>query len=135
MPMPQAPNTRRKKKKRRKKSAARSVFFVARPLKDAGPFGFLSDGKVPLCHWGLFISNEDPSNVISWWEKYRRTKELSDPPSRGTLFELARLGSKCTVSKRQDFGLELWDAEWGHIWVKYAGETKRTDEELGYFGD
>lgn len=34
----------------------RSVYILARPIKKAGQLRFLSEGKFPLCHWGLLIS-------------------------------------------------------------------------------
>ena len=135
MPEPQVPYARRKKKKRHKKSITRSVFVVARPLETMGPLGFLSDGKVPFCHWGLFISNANSYHILSSWEKYRRTKKASNRPAHGTLFELVRFGSNNSHSKRQDFGFELWEAEWGHISIHYVGTTKRTEEELNDFGN
>lgn len=129
MPHLGAPNWRRKK--RRKK---RSVFVVARPLKVAGPLSFASEGKFPLCHWGLLISEADPTNITSRWETYCKTKDLSSRPPRGTLFELVRLGQRNTHNKREDFGLEVWDAEWGNISIQHVGKTALTDRELAEQG-
>jgi hypothetical protein len=125
MPYSLAPCIRRKK--RRKK---RSVFVIARPLKAAGPLAFLSDGKYPLCHWGLFLSEDDPSEVMFRWKKYRETKDRSFLPRPGTLFELVREGRKNNYHKREPLGLEVWDDEWGYITLVHVGETPATNEEL-----
>ena len=121
----------RHRKKRRKK---RSVFVVARPLKMLGPLSFSCDGKFPLCHWGLFVSEACSSEITSRWEDYQRTRNLSSRPPRGTLFELVRLGTRNTHNKREDFGLEVWDAEWGYIDIRYVGDTEVTDKDLSEYG-
>src|SRR5256885_8008247 len=41
---------------RRKRKRRRFVYVVARPLKAAGPFTFVSEGKFPICHWGVLFS-------------------------------------------------------------------------------
>lgn len=131
--MPQSKAPRWRRKKRRKK---RSVFVVARPLKMAGAFSFSSDGKFPLCHWGLFVADYHHSDVTSQLEAFLKSRDYSNPLPRGTMFELVRLSdNKISHQKIEAFGLEDWQAEWGHVAMKYIGKTELTDQDLATEGD
>jgi hypothetical protein len=131
MPQSQAPRWRRKK--RRKK---RSVFVIARPLEMAGVFSFSSDGIFPLCHWGLFVTGYHHSDITSQWEAFLETRDTSNLPPLGTMFELVRLpDNKNSHQKIEAFGLQDWDAEWGHVAIKYIGETRFTDQDLATEGE
>jgi len=126
-----APSVRRKK--RRKK---RAVFIIGRPLKLARQFSvsFVSDGKFPICHWGLFLA--DDRSCDRAWKRYRKTRDPTDLPSRGTLFELLRLeGDKNSCQKIEDFGLEDWEEEWDYVSITYAGETSVSDQLLAAEGE
>ncbi len=48
---------------RRKRKRRRFVDVVARPLKAAGPFSFISEGKFPICHWGVLFSEFDEETL------------------------------------------------------------------------
>jgi len=122
-----------RRKKRRKKR--REVFIVGRPLKLARTFSvsFVSDGKFPLCHWGLFMTNE--RDCDRRWTRYQETKDPNDRPSRGTLFELLRLeDDKISCEKKEDFGLEDWEADWNYVCIVYAGRTSFSDQLLSKEG-
>src|ERR1700738_2290336 len=41
-----------------KKPRKRAVYVVPRPRRKAGPFSFLSEAKLPLCHWALLVSEQ-----------------------------------------------------------------------------
>jgi hypothetical protein len=130
MPQSRAPRVRRKK--RRKK---RSVFVIARPLQIAGPLSFSSDGKFPICHWGLFVTDSH-ADVTSRWMKYRKTRNPVDLPPRGTLFELVRGPDyKNSHNKTPNFGLEEWDAEWGCVSIMYVDKTLASDQDLSAKGN
>jgi len=130
MPPSRAPNVRRKK--RRKK---RAVFIVGRPLKLARQFSvsFISDDKFPICHWGLFLTDDRTCDRA--WKRYRNTRNPADLPSRGTLFELLRVeGDKNSCKKTGDFGLEDWEEEWDFVSITYAGQTSLSDQHLSEAG-
>lgn len=121
--------------RRKKRHKKREVFIVGRPLKLARQFSisFVSDGKFPVCHWGLFLTNDRDCDKV--WKRYRRTKDPNDLPSRGTYFELLRLeGDKNSCQKIEDFGLEEFEAEWGCVSIVYAGRTSVSDERLSEEG-
>ena len=131
--MPQSPASFVRRKKRRKK---RSVFIVGRPTQIARSFNssFSSDGKFPLLHWGLFLVNYRHADI--GWKRYLETRDPSDLPPRGTLFELVRVDNdKCTHDKIEDIGLEDWEAEWRYVSIRYIGETEVSDRYLTAKGE
>jgi hypothetical protein len=120
------------------KSAAkkRSVFVIARRLQIAGPLSFSSDGKFPICHWGLFVTDSRHADVTSRWLKYRETRNPVDLPPRGTLFELVRSPDyKNSHNKTPNFGPEEWEAEWGCAFIQYIGDTIVSDQDLSAEGN
>jgi hypothetical protein len=126
MPESQAPTARRKK--RRKK---RAVFVVARPLRAAGVLSFSSDGKFPICHWGLFTVDTRHAEISSQWTKFRETRDPCNLPPHGTMIELVRLpGNINSHNLIDDFGLEQWDDEWKYVAIQYVGDTDVSDGEL-----
>jgi hypothetical protein len=134
MPHSAAPTGRRKKsrKKRRKK---RAVFVVARPLKAAGMLSFSSDGKFPICHWGLFVIDTRHAQISSQWNKFRETRDPCNLPPHGTMIELVRLpGNINSHNLIHDFGLEQWDDEWKYVAIRYVGDTYVSDGELATEG-
>jgi len=126
MPQSQAPTTRRKKKRKK-----RAVFVAARPLKAAGMLSFSSDGKFPICHWGLFVVDTRHAQVSSQWSKFRETRDPYNLPPHGTMVELVRLpGNINSHNLIHDFGLEQWDDEWKYVAIRYVGDTYVSDREL-----
>src|SRR5271163_3555123 len=107
-------------KPKRKK---RNVYIISRPLTAAAHFNlsFLSDGKLPLCHWAVLVSDFDRV------ELQQHLQSLRDNPNRcrsslGTLIELRRTETNVnTINVVREFGeIELND-EWHVMGVKYIG--------------
>jgi hypothetical protein len=118
-------------KVRRKKRRKRDVYIVARGLRDAGRFAPWSDGKLPLCHWGLLIASQN-----GWWiqtqlVRFSKSNGQSELPPWGTLFELSRtVENKVSYRKSPGFSLQEWHKEWGTVSMTYVGTTKVTDHML-----
>lgn len=113
----------------------RSVFVVARPLTIAGPFSFLSGGKVPLCHWGLLLTDLSPSVLRLQWETFIETQNPSKLEPWGTLFELCRLpGNRITHHMIENFTVKDWLASWGAISLVDVGETRVSNSALAREG-
>jgi hypothetical protein len=109
-------------KPKRKK---RNVYILSRPLSAASHLNlsFLSDGKLPLCHWGVLVSDYDRI------ELQRHLQSLREDPnhrrsSLGTLIELRRTETNVnTINVIKEFGeIEMSD-EWHVMGVKYIGTT------------
>lgn len=123
-------------KQRRRKKRQRSVYVIARPLRAAGPLAPFSDGKFPICHWGLLVTNCSRDEVASQWTRYRETGKSSLLPPLGTMIELRRHPDNTnTYNLNTDFGLCDWYEEWGfNISITYVGVTRRSDSSLAYQG-
>jgi hypothetical protein len=124
--------------KGRRKKRKRSVYVIARPLKAAGYASFLSDGKFPVCHWGLLVSERTWSEVEAQWKEVLGSLESfrsEDLQLRGTMFELLRV-SDCKVKhqKFNNFQLEQWRDEWQSVFFACVGETEVTDDMLSRQG-
>jgi hypothetical protein len=124
-----AVHARRRRQKRKRK---RSVYIIARPLKAAGPLSVCSDGKFPVCHWGLLVTSRSREEVIVQWRKYCETTDPSHLPPWGTMIELSRLPDNTNVyNVSTDFGLHEWYKMWGpSISIWYVGETGASDSHL-----
>jgi len=62
------------KKRKRKKSHQRNVYIIARPLQIAGHASSLSNGKFPVCHWGLLMTKAkqiDMYKLMREWDPWR----------------------------------------------------------------
>jgi hypothetical protein len=124
-----APHNKRRRKRRR------FVFIIARPLTIAGgAFYFLSEGKAPLCHWGLLVTVHNPSVIKAQWDAFIEGNDPSALKPWGTLFELCRLpGNKISHHKLTNFSLKEW-LTWGAISYAYVGRTGVSDEVLSAQG-
>src|SRR5271170_5121599 len=68
------------------------VYVIARPLNVANQLNlsFLSDGKLPLCHWGILFSDYDPNEINCRLSSIMLDQSLSSMSSLGTVIELHR---------------------------------------------
>src|ERR1700735_5432124 len=115
--------TRRSTKARRK----RSVYIVARPTTIAGNLSSLSQGKFPLCHWGLLVSAHTETELKTQCLMLNFADNDTSALERwGTLFELIRTenGNKPQI---KEFGPGDLLREWGHACIAYVGKTKSSD--------
>jgi hypothetical protein len=122
--------TRRSTKARRK----RSVYIVARPTTIAGHLSSLSQGKFPLCHWGLLITAHTETELKTRCLMLNFADIDTSALERwGTLFELIRTenGNKPQIT---EFGPGDLLREWGHACIAYVGKTKSSDYNLSMEG-
>jgi hypothetical protein len=119
-------NSARKSGKLKKKSE-RAVYIFARSLKLAGRAGFLSDGKLPLCHWGMLVSKYNKDELKKRFERL----DPSKAESWGTFIELNRNPeNKITHNMIRNFSAEEWYNEWKFISMVFIGETELLDVTL-----
>ena len=106
---------------------------MARPLESAGPFSFLSEGKFPLCHWGILISNYKKVDLeVLWINRKAMNSPKTLQLSWGTLFELFRI-PESNINKPhviEEFGLRNLVNEWSLASIVYVGETFFEDKAL-----
>jgi hypothetical protein len=113
-------------KKRRK----RSVYIIARPTTVAGALSSLSQGKFPLCHWGLLVTRHSESELKTQCLLLNIDDNLE---SWGTLFELIRT-EKGNKPQIKDFGPTELLSQWGYACIAYVGKTKSSDYALSAHG-
>jgi len=113
----------------------RFIYLVARPISKAGPFGFLSEGKLPLCHWGILVSEYDEKAFFELLDYQTATNQES--LRLGMLFELAREEShdaKWQVNVVPNFGKQL-PRIWKNVMVFHVGETIIANEDIISYGN
>jgi len=109
-----------------RKRRRRNVYVIARPLDIATRFSlsFLSEGKLPLCHWGILVSNHGHDKIIRRWEAASQGESLNTNLALGTVFELRRTVENLnTVQTIKDFGRRELNSEWQVMTIKYVGKT------------
>jgi hypothetical protein len=119
--------------KRRKRK--RFAYVIARPLKSVGRLSFLSDGKFPLCHWALLVTNSRPELETDRADSPIEAQSIMHCHLQGTLFELHRSPDGLNPNIIEDFKLEKWCNAWGFAISKYAGETRVSDQNLSNTGE
>src|SRR5579859_652257 len=115
--------------KRRK----RFVYVIARPTKVAGLLGGLSEGKFPLCHWGVLVSH---LNLDALRIQNMMLQLGLDEVERewGRLFELRRTEEGKNSVHISTFGVERLLTDWPHACIGYIGRTKVSDFGLSMKG-
>jgi hypothetical protein len=111
----------------------RSVWLFARPLSWADfiiALQWVSDGKYPLCHWGVLVTHLD---ITANDEFMRRTPHTSgiDVLDLGTMYELQRNDiNQNTVTVTSPFSTTSLQAEWRLFSAKYIGTTEITLDQI-----
>ncbi len=123
----------------------RHIYVLARPIQAAGIFSILSQGKFPLCHWGVLLSElrnlerGDYSPFPSFSGGYLSTSTSSvDLASRvtplkwGSLFELQRdpLTNQNKAHVVYDFGHTDLHYDWKFLSLRKIGATAYHDDEI-----
>jgi hypothetical protein len=109
----------------------RSVWLFARPLSWADfiiALQWVSDGKYPLCHWGVLVTHLD---ITANDEFMRRTPHISPTEALdlGIMYELRRNDiNQNTVNIIHPFSAA--SAEWRLFSAKYIGRTEMVHEEI-----
>src|SRR5579859_3476931 len=110
----------------------RFLFVVARPIRKAArlKLSWLSDGSFPFCHWGLFVSQYNNSELFEKMSQISREMNDSEDEGLGTMFELQNTpqGNKPHVFR--EFRVDSWE----QAVFAYVGETKMSDEEISDHG-
>src|SRR5947207_6055948 len=125
------------KNRKRKKLHLRSVYVIARPLHIGGHLSFLSDGKFPLCHWGLLVTKVKRTEMCNRMRSLENVAHgVSDIKPWGTMFELQRDShNKNTHNVIYNFEGEEWYIEWKHILMAFIGTTNFSDNRLTKEGE
>jgi hypothetical protein len=115
----------------RNERTTRYVYIVARPIHKAGNLAFLSEGSLPLCHWGLLIS---PHNQAAL-RKHLKHQEIEDHNTInhtcGTLFEIWQTGEGFhQLNTDHSFG----PADWDYMCIVHVGTTKLLDHRINRKG-
>jgi hypothetical protein len=97
------------------KRRIRSVYILARPIKKAGQLGFLSEGKFPLCHWGLLVS---PYNQREMQDHIRQGTQ-----SWGTIFEISLSLRGTHIPNIHTYSARTFSGDWQYACIAYVGET------------
>jgi hypothetical protein len=111
----------------------RTVWVLARPITAANNLGFLSEGKFPLCHWAILLSDMSALSFKVLWHSKHRTQ--SNNVWR-ILFELFRgEGDINMPHELQDFGAnkELIGT-WKTVAATLIGTSPWTDDEISVQG-
>jgi hypothetical protein len=109
----------------------RSVWLFARPLSWADfiiALQWVSDGKYPLCHWGVLVTHLD---ITANDEFMRRTPDISSTEALdlGIMYELRRNDiNQNTVNIIRPFSTAA--SEWRVFSAKYIGTTEMVHEEI-----
>ena len=109
------------------KRRIRSVYIVAKPLRSAGQLASLSEGKFPLCHWGLLVSPYNARELHRYIQY--RSKNGCGCGDWGTLFEIVRIEGRHEVNKVEHFGSNLLP-EWSCFCIAYVGVTQLPDRRI-----
>jgi len=109
-------------RRRRKRKRQRFVYVVARPLKAAGPFSFVSEGKFSICHWGVLFSEFDGESLE------QKFAESEVRRGCGTYIELFRDPSQ--TYHLMDFDAYRFSREWKYVSIAWVGKTSVQDSTL-----
>lgn len=110
-----------------------SVWLFARPLSWADfiiALQWVSDGKYPLCHWGVLITHLD---ITANDEFMRRTQHISSTEvlDFGIMYELRRNDiNQNTLNVIHPFSTASLQTEWRLFSAKYIGTTEIMHEQI-----
>lgn len=108
-----------------------SVWLFTRPISLASLLSPLSQGKYPICHWGVLFS---PHSVLGFNMILVRSKMSSafnEEEVWGTLFELFRTSENINKPRLvPNFGRNHLLQEWRFASVVYIGSSRANDDEL-----
>lgn len=111
-----------------------NVWLLARPLTRTSfipPLTSLSDGKYPLCHWGVLITNLSVTDIEYHFENRYGSAERH----LGTLYELRRIDeNQHSVNMIQPFLTSDLRAEWRRVSKKWLGLTTKSNQEISAAG-
>src|SRR5271155_1658919 len=110
-----------------------SVWLFARPLSWADfiiALQWVSDGKYPLCHWGVLVTHLD---ITANDEFMRRGPHISTSEvfDLGIMYELRRNDiNQNTVNVIRPFSTKSLEAEWRLFSAKYIGTTETHHDQI-----
>src|SRR5271167_3003325 len=101
------------RKRPRNRKQRRFAYVLARPLTiaDRLHLSFVSEGKLPLCHWGMLVTNMNQGELAEKLRKVYNEQQWSLAPL-GTMFELVANNSDNSVSMNQLFGSWELHTDW-----------------------
>ena len=112
-------------------AAGCSVWLLARRLTlspPLQPFSSLSDGRYPLCHWGILTTNLPPAKVDAY---LKQNDFLMDDLALGTLYQLVRTPGNCNiVGCNQPFLLSTLRREWRRPFGTPMGRTLMSHKDI-----
>ena len=111
----------------RERNLQRFVYVVARPLQAAGPFSFVSEGKFPICHWGVLFSEFDEESLNKTFAESKVRRGC------GKYIELFRDPSQ--NYHIMDFDAYHFRSEWKYVSTAWVGETSVQDSTLKKEGE
>ena len=113
-----------------------SVWLLARPLSWADwiiLIQWVSDGKYPLCHWGVLVTPIDVTEENAFIQKLA---DSADTDIFGTVYELFRDASnQNSVNIKRPFTDAILRAEWPTFSAKYLGTTEMSYEQIENEGE
>ena len=111
------------------KHPSRSVYIVTRPLTKAGNFKFLSEGKLPLCHWGLLVSKFNPNELREQIISQSESNSCAARTSWGTLYEIINGGGVMVLNRNEYFG-RCFGRDWTYAIIAHVGKTHLPDSTI-----
>ena len=115
-------------------SSRRFVYVVARPIKKARNASSLSEGKFPLCHWGLLVSPYNPRELQQCIQ-YRAEDCTRERAAWGKLFEIFDDRGIIRLRVVEHFGRrQTLMPDWGYVCIMHLGRTRLKDEDINQYG-
>jgi hypothetical protein len=110
-----------------------NVWLLARPLLCTSfipPLTSLSDGKYPLCHWAVLITNLS----VDYIQQHFENRYSSGGQSLGTLYELQRADSHQYSVNIIPFPASALRSEWRRVSNQWLGVTTKSNDEISVAG-
>jgi hypothetical protein len=124
-----APNPIKKLAPRNERT--RSVYIVARPIHKAGNLSFLSEGSLPLCHWGLLISPYNQAALQKHLEHQKTEDHSMISQTWGTLVEISQTAEGF---HQHDTDRTFGPTDWDYMCIVHVGSTRLSDHKINRKG-
>jgi hypothetical protein len=114
-----------------RKRKKRYAYIIAYPLKIAGPASWISNGKYPLCHWGLLTTRRKVDTATDFIPEVFTNSPSEAHALHGVMLEFTRGDNTALAAKLwTQFRLKSWHEDRGSVVYVYAGKIHVSDRAL-----